>query len=96
MEAIETFSDPRICLDVVAMAKWGSVGPTYPQCAISTALVSSDAADVEVPGLQETIHSQGRDDLRGQPDPAEEMAVRHVATGQLQERLSVPMRSPKT
>jgi transposase-like protein len=33
MEAIETFSDPRICLDVVALAKWGSEGPSCPQCA---------------------------------------------------------------
>ena len=32
MEAIETFSDPRICLDVVAGAKWGSAGPSCPQC----------------------------------------------------------------
>src|SRR5579863_7859320 len=32
MEAIETFSDPRICLDVVAGAKWGSVGPICPAC----------------------------------------------------------------
>jgi transposase-like protein len=32
MEAIETFSDPRICLDVVASAKWGSVGPICPAC----------------------------------------------------------------
>jgi transposase-like protein len=32
IEAIETFSDPRICLDVVAGAKWGSVGPICPAC----------------------------------------------------------------
>lgn len=32
MEAIETFSDPRICLDVVAGAKWGSAGPSCPTC----------------------------------------------------------------
>lgn len=32
MEAIETFSDPRVCLDVVAGAKWGSAGPTCPAC----------------------------------------------------------------
>lgn len=33
IDAIETFSDPRICLDVVAGAKWGSQGPTCPACA---------------------------------------------------------------
>lgn len=33
MEAIETFSDPVICLDAFAMAKRGSEGPARPECA---------------------------------------------------------------
>ena len=32
MEAIRVFSDPKICLDVVAGAKWGSRGPACPRC----------------------------------------------------------------
>src|SRR6266436_9421405 len=32
MEAIRVFSDPKICLDVVAGAKWGSKGPVCPRC----------------------------------------------------------------
>jgi transposase-like protein len=32
IEAIETFSDPRVCLNVVAGAKWGSKGPACPTC----------------------------------------------------------------
>src|SRR5271154_6313777 len=32
MEAIKTFSDPNICLGVVAGAKWGSKGPVCPRC----------------------------------------------------------------
>jgi transposase-like protein len=31
MEAIRTFSDPNICLNVVAGAKWGSKGPVCPR-----------------------------------------------------------------
>ena len=32
MEAIKTFADPKVCLDVVAGAKWGSRGPVCPRC----------------------------------------------------------------
>ena len=32
MEAIRVFSDPKICLDVVAGAKWGARGPHCPKC----------------------------------------------------------------
>jgi transposase-like protein len=32
MEAIRTFSDPEVCLSVVAGAKWGSKGPVCPRC----------------------------------------------------------------
>ncbi len=32
MEAIRTFSDPEVCLSVVAGAKWGSAGPACPRC----------------------------------------------------------------
>lgn len=32
MDAIRVFSDPKICLDVVAGAKWGSSGPVCPRC----------------------------------------------------------------
>src|SRR5258708_1743920 len=32
MEAITTFSDPEMCLSVVAGAKWGSKGPACPRC----------------------------------------------------------------
>lgn len=32
MEAIRVFSDPQICLNVVAGAKWGSKGPSCPRC----------------------------------------------------------------
>src|SRR5437660_9155340 len=32
MEAIETFSDPQVCLSVVAGAKWGTKGPVCPRC----------------------------------------------------------------
>src|SRR5882672_1941213 len=33
MEAATTFSDPQVCLSVVAGAKWGSKGPVCPRCA---------------------------------------------------------------
>ena len=32
IEAIRVFSDPRVCLDVVAGAKWGGKGPVCPRC----------------------------------------------------------------
>src|SRR5438034_1019378 len=32
MEAIRVFSDPKICLDVVAGAKWGARGPACSRC----------------------------------------------------------------
>src|SRR5579863_4471252 len=32
MEAVRVFSDPKICLDVVAGAKWGLRGPRCPRC----------------------------------------------------------------
>lgn len=32
MEAIRVFSDPKICLDVVAGAKWSARGPVCPRC----------------------------------------------------------------
>jgi transposase-like protein len=32
MEAIQTFSDPMVCLEVVAGAKWGLRGPACPRC----------------------------------------------------------------
>lgn len=32
MEAIRTFSDPKVCLNVVAVAKWGSKGPVCSRC----------------------------------------------------------------
>ena len=32
MEAIRTFSDPKVCLNVVAGAKWGSKGPACSRC----------------------------------------------------------------
>jgi len=32
MEAIQTFSDPQVCLEVVAGARWGSSGPRCPRC----------------------------------------------------------------
>src|SRR5580658_8569668 len=32
MEAIRVFSDPQICLQVVAGAKWGTRGPVCPKC----------------------------------------------------------------
>lgn len=32
MEAVRTFSDPEVCLSVVAGAKWGTVGPACPRC----------------------------------------------------------------
>jgi transposase-like protein len=32
MEAIRTFSDPKVCLEVVAGAKWGAKGPVCPRC----------------------------------------------------------------
>ncbi len=33
MNAIRHFSDPKVCLDTVAVAKWGTSGPTCPRCA---------------------------------------------------------------
>jgi transposase-like protein len=33
MGAIRTFSDPKVCLDVVAGARWGYKGPACPRCA---------------------------------------------------------------
>lgn len=32
MEAIRVFSDPKVCLDVVAGAKWGAKGPACSRC----------------------------------------------------------------
>jgi transposase-like protein len=32
MESIRTFSDPQVCLQVVAGAKWGAAGPCCPRC----------------------------------------------------------------
>ena len=32
MESILTFSDPQVCLQVVAGAKWGAAGPACPRC----------------------------------------------------------------
>ncbi len=32
MEAVRTFSDPEVCLSVVAGAKWGTQGPACPRC----------------------------------------------------------------
>jgi transposase-like protein len=32
MEAIKTFADPNVCLEVVAGAKWGARGPVCPRC----------------------------------------------------------------
>jgi transposase-like protein len=32
MAMIRYFSDPRICLDAVAVAKWGPKGPSCPRC----------------------------------------------------------------
>ena len=32
MEAVRTFSDPQVCLQVVAGAKWGFSGPVCPRC----------------------------------------------------------------
>lgn len=32
MEAIQTFSDPKVCLDVVSLGKWGAKGPACPRC----------------------------------------------------------------
>jgi transposase-like protein len=32
MESIRTFSDPQVCLQVVAGAKWGAAGPVCPRC----------------------------------------------------------------
>ena len=82
LEAIETFSDPRICLDVVANAKWGA-GSVLPLVRRSAPLVSPDAADVEVPRLQKAVHGQGGYDLRRQPNPVEQMALRYLAPGEL-------------
>jgi transposase-like protein len=33
LAAIEYFADPQVCFDTVAKAKWGSAGPSCPQCA---------------------------------------------------------------
>ena len=54
MSAIRHYSNPQTCIDEVASVKWPN-GSRVPALLQQEGHVPFDAADVEVPGLQEAI-----------------------------------------